>query len=110
MTAFPRVLFLTPAAFNHLTGGGVTFSNLFAGWPKECLATAHNDAVPTSNDICDRYFKLSRAEIDLIAPLRIARMLRDREAVAQISDSADAASRPVGGIVARLQGDSAPQR
>jgi glycosyltransferase involved in cell wall biosynthesis len=110
VTAFPRVLFLTPAAFNHLTGGGVTFSNLFAGWPKECLATAHNDAVPTSNDICDRYFKLSRAEIDLIAPLRVARMLRDREAVAQISDSADAASRPVGGIVARLQGDSAPQR
>ena len=110
MTAFPRVLFLTPNAFNHLTGGGVTFSNLFAGWPKDCLATVHNDAVPTSNDICDRYFKLGRAEIDLIAPLRIARMLRDREAAAQAAGSTDAASRTVGGLVARLQGDSAPQR
>jgi glycosyltransferase involved in cell wall biosynthesis len=110
VTAFPRVLFLTPNAFNHLTGGGVTFSNLFAGWPKDCLATAHNDVVPTSNDICDRYFKLGRAEIDLIAPLRIARLVRDREAAAQPSGGTEVVSRPVGGLVTRLQGDSAPQR
>jgi hypothetical protein len=110
VTAFPRVLFLTPNAFNHLTGGGITFSNLFAGWPKDCLATAHNDAVPTTSDICDRYFKLGRAEIDLVAPLRIARLVRDREAAAQPLGGTDIVSRPVGGLIARLQGDSAPQR
>jgi glycosyltransferase involved in cell wall biosynthesis len=110
VSVFPRVLFLTPNAFNHLTGGGVTFSNLFAGWPKDYLATAHNDAVPTTSDVCDRYFRLGRAEIDLIAPLRIARLVRDREAAAQSLTGTDAASRPVGGLVARLQGDSAPQR
>ena len=25
---FPRVLFITPGAFNHVSGGGITFTNL----------------------------------------------------------------------------------
>ena len=58
-----RVLFLTSAAFNKVTGGGITFTNLFAGWPRDSIATIHNDPVPTSNDICSRYYKLSEAEI-----------------------------------------------
>lgn len=65
----PRVLFVTSHAFNHLTGGGVTFSNLFRGWPRERLATIHNDVVPTTDDICDRYYVLGRREIDLVPPL-----------------------------------------
>src|SRR6202035_124025 len=111
MSEFPRVLFVTPAAFNHLTGGGVTFSNLFAGWPKDRIATAHNDMVPTSHDVCDRYFVLGRAEIDLFAPLRIARAIRDRRAKPQMQ-SAGSGATPVGspGLIGRIQGDSAPQR
>jgi glycosyltransferase involved in cell wall biosynthesis len=111
-SAFPRVLFLTSSAFNHLTGGGITFSNLFAGWPKDRLATVHNDTVATSDDVCDRYFVLGRPEIDLFAPLRIARRIRDRHAgVSEASSEAIEINRPANrGLIARVQGDSAPQR
>jgi glycosyltransferase involved in cell wall biosynthesis len=109
------VLFVTPAAFNHLTGGGVTFSNLFAGWPKDRIATVHNDTVPTSDDVCERYYVLGRAEIDLFAPLRVVRALRNRQARAATSGGgagASGAARRDGtaGLIARVQGDSAPQR
>lgn len=59
----PRVLFLTSAAFNRTTGGGITFSNLFAGWPKDALATVHNDPVPVTYETCEHYYRLSEKEI-----------------------------------------------
>lgn len=37
----PRVLLLTPEAFNKVTGAGITFSNLFAGWPKDEIARTY---------------------------------------------------------------------
>jgi glycosyltransferase involved in cell wall biosynthesis len=58
-----RVLFLTSAAFNKVTGGGITFSNLFAEWPIEDIATIHNDSVPVTHDVCNRYYRLTEAEI-----------------------------------------------
>src|SRR6266478_6106911 len=60
---FPRVLFITPATFNHVSGGGITFSNLFRGWPRDRIATVHNDATPVTTDICERYYRLSEREI-----------------------------------------------
>ena len=107
-SAFPRVLFITPAAFNHFTGGGVTFSNLFAGWPKDRIATVHNDVVPTSTDVCERYFVLGRSEIDLFAPLRIARTMRDRGGKSDSGAGVGPVTKP--GLIARIQGDAAPQR
>ncbi len=65
----PRVLFLTPAAFNRTTGGGITFGNLFAGWPKDRLATAHNDPVPVTTETCERYYRLGPGEIRRWGPL-----------------------------------------
>ncbi len=62
-TQHPRVLFITPCAFNRETGGGITFGNLFSGWPKDKLATAHNDSVSVTTDICDRYFRLTNQEV-----------------------------------------------
>lgn len=61
--ACPRVLFLTPAAFNKVTGGGITFSNLFACWPIEDIATIHNDPVPVTRDVCKQYYRLTEREI-----------------------------------------------
>lgn len=58
-----RVLFLTPAAFNKVGGGGITFSNLFAGWPIDAIATIHNDPVPVSRDVCNQYYRLGEGEI-----------------------------------------------
>lgn len=67
---FPRVLFVTPHAFNHLTGGGITFSNLFHGWPQDRLATVHNDYIPTTDDVCRQYYRLGQAELDIWEPVR----------------------------------------
>lgn len=79
----PRVLFLTPAAFNRITGGGITFGNLFRGWPKDRLATVHNDPVPTDDDVCDQYYPMSAAEIRRWGPLeRIAPSVRPGSSVA----------------------------
>ena len=66
--SYPKVLFITPCAFNHITGGGVTFSSLFSGWPKECLATITDDTVPVSMDVCSKYYFLSERERPFIRP------------------------------------------
>jgi glycosyltransferase involved in cell wall biosynthesis len=66
---YPRVLFITPAAFNRTTGGGITFGNLFAGWPKDRLATAHCDPVPVTTETCERYYRLGPGELRHWGPL-----------------------------------------
>jgi glycosyltransferase involved in cell wall biosynthesis len=63
VTDAPRLLFVTSSAFNHVTGGGVTFSNLFRFWPSDRLATAHSDPVPTTDDLCRLYYGLGPAEL-----------------------------------------------
>lgn len=65
---FPRILFITPCAFNRVTGGGITFSNLFSGWPKDSLATITDDIVPVSTDVCSRYYFLSFKERPYVWP------------------------------------------
>ncbi|OGV72774.1 MAG: hypothetical protein A3K19_28255 [Lentisphaerae bacterium RIFOXYB12_FULL_65_16] len=65
---YPRVLFLTPCAFNRVTGGGVLFSNLFRGWPLDSLATVTNDSVPVESDVCRRVYVLSSQELGWMRP------------------------------------------
>jgi hypothetical protein len=65
---FPRVLFITPCAFNHLRGSGITFSNLFQGWPQDFLATVHSDPASVGHDVCSRYYRLTKGEIHWIWP------------------------------------------
>jgi hypothetical protein len=59
----PRVLLLTPEAFNKVTGAGVTFSNLFVGWPKDAIAVIHRDLVPATEEICAQYYHLTEREV-----------------------------------------------
>jgi glycosyltransferase involved in cell wall biosynthesis len=94
-SAYPRLLFVTPHAFNHVMGGGITFSNLFHGWPKDRLACVHCDTVPTSDDVCDQYYRLGPAEIDIAAPLRLAQSVLRRRSAARGAD-APAAAAPAG--------------
>lgn len=63
MNTQARVLILTPEAFNKVTGGGITLSNLFAGWPCEAIATIHSGTLPVTTDVCDRYFQLTAKEV-----------------------------------------------
>ncbi|MDZ4215578.1 MAG: hypothetical protein U1C60_12405, partial [Rhodocyclaceae bacterium] len=65
-----RVLLLTPESFNRVTGGGITLSNLFAGWPIDKIATIHSDCVPEAKDVCNHYYNLTENEIHRWGVLR----------------------------------------
>jgi len=60
---FPRVLFITPHAFNKVSGTGITFTNLFHGWPKDRIATVHDDDLPVTTEVCDMFYRLGPQEI-----------------------------------------------
>lgn len=120
-TAYPRILFVTGHAFNHITGGGITFSNLFRGWPKDRIATVHHDEVPVSSDICELYFALGPEQMRLIWPLEMLRRVvlrgRSRSALAASNEvqcaAADASrvSTPWWRrLMRRVFGDSMPDR
>ncbi len=94
MNSIPiRVLFLTPAAFNKVTGGGITFSNLFADWPIEDIATIHNDPVPVTRDVCNQYFRLTEREIHRWGWLRHIPAGKPSDAVAASSSRSPIRSR-----------------
>lgn len=46
----PKIL-IVGQTFNKRTGGGITMTNLFAGWPKERLAVASNENLRADIDI-----------------------------------------------------------
>lgn len=56
---YPKTLIIG-GPFNDKTGGGITMSNLFRGWPKERLAIASNAnlLIEADSSICDIYFQL----------------------------------------------------
>jgi glycosyltransferase involved in cell wall biosynthesis len=57
--SFPKILIIGQS-FNKKSGGGVTISNLFKGWPKDRLAVASNTNLHSDLDIsvCDTYYQL----------------------------------------------------
>jgi hypothetical protein len=65
MTAevFPRVLVVTSNNFNSVTGGGITLTNLFKGWPSEGIANVHEDSTPEDPLVCRNFYRLSDQEI-----------------------------------------------
>jgi glycosyltransferase involved in cell wall biosynthesis len=108
--AFPRVLFITSAAFNHVSGGGITFTNLFQGWPSDRIATVHNDTTPVATDVCQRYYRLGGGEI---ATWPILDWLRSGLPVAAVDARAEtsaAAPGPLRSIKTAIFGDGLPER
>jgi len=57
--SFPKILHIGQP-FNKKSGGGITISNLFKGWPKERLAVATNFNLSGNLDIsvCEKYYQL----------------------------------------------------
>ncbi len=107
---FPRVLFITPAAFNNVSGGGITFSNLFRGWPSDRIATVHNDTTPVTTDICERYYRL---DADEIATWPILSWVRPRPVAAAgigSTGAIDTAPSPLRRIKMAIFGDGLPER
>jgi glycosyltransferase involved in cell wall biosynthesis len=56
---FPKILIIGQS-FNKKSGGGVTISNLFPGWPKDRLAVASNTNLSADMDssVCTMYYQL----------------------------------------------------
>ena len=47
---YPRILVVTGNNFNLVTGGGITLTNLFRGWPADRLANLHDRFIRTFLD------------------------------------------------------------
>lgn len=58
--AYPKVLIIGQT-FHKKSGGGVTLSNLFEGWPKDRLAVAgkSNLRIDTDTSVCEIYYQLT---------------------------------------------------
>ena len=56
---YPRILIFGPP-FNNFTGGGITLSNLFKGWPKDRIAVASNLNLYSDLDtsVCEKLYQL----------------------------------------------------
>jgi glycosyltransferase involved in cell wall biosynthesis len=59
MNHYPKILIIGQS-FNKKSGGGVTISNLFKGWPKDRLVVASNTNLYSDLDtsVCDTYYQL----------------------------------------------------
>jgi len=70
--SFPKVL-IYHQTFNNFSGGGITLSNLFKGWPIDRIAVVSRvemmDGV--SFEICNTYYQIGKEEDRYIFPLNL---------------------------------------
>ena len=61
--SFPRVL-IFGQPFNNFSGGGITLTNLFKGWPKDKIAVTYigHGLLNVTTDVCDTYYQLGKEE------------------------------------------------
>jgi glycosyltransferase involved in cell wall biosynthesis len=69
---YPRILIFGPP-FNSFSGGGITLTNLFKGWPKDKIAVTSTGHVlfRVSTDVCNLYYLLGTDEQKWIFPLNL---------------------------------------
>ncbi|NTV18916.1 MAG: glycosyltransferase family 4 protein [Bacteroidales bacterium] len=69
---YPRVL-IFGQPFNNFSGGGITLSNLFRGWPKDkiCVTFIGHGLINITYDVCDTYYQLGREEHRWIFPFNL---------------------------------------
>lgn len=50
--------------FNNYSGGGITLTNLFKGWPKDKIAVTYigHGLFNVTTDVCDTYYQLGKEE------------------------------------------------
>lgn len=63
MTYYPKILIIGQS-FNNFSGGGITLSNLFKGWPKNKIAVActGHELYNITADVCNTYYQLGNEE------------------------------------------------
>ena len=71
---FPRILIFSQT-FNRHSGGGITLSNLFHGWPKDRIAVVSYEFMLSgvSDEVCDTYYQLGKEEIQWKFPFCLIR-------------------------------------
>jgi glycosyltransferase involved in cell wall biosynthesis len=70
---YPKILIVSET-FKSNTGGGITLSNLFRGYPKECLANAIDGAFINtieSSEICNNFYSLGVKERKIKKPFHL---------------------------------------
>jgi len=65
----PRLLMVSSSLFNSFSGGGITLTNLFKGWPEERIAAVHTETFPLDRRICSHTYALSPKELGWFWPL-----------------------------------------
>jgi glycosyltransferase involved in cell wall biosynthesis len=113
---YPRILVVTGNNFNLVTGGGITLTNLFRGWPADRLANLHDDATPVDRTVCRNFYRLTEEEIRWVWPFSLLRRSygRFKRHSAGPSESSGARGPSVGTssieLARRVIGDSVPKR
>lgn len=113
---FPRILVVTGNNFNLVTGGGITLTNLFRGWPADRLANLHDDATPVDRTVCQNFYRLTEREIRWVWPFSLLRRSygRFKDHSAGSSESSGHHGPSAGSsaieVARRIIGDSVPKR
>lgn len=69
VTQHPRVLLVNHHTFGKDHGAAIALRNLFAGWPKDRLASIYGEAVVPDDDLCAKFFRLTDDEMRLMWPI-----------------------------------------
>jgi glycosyltransferase involved in cell wall biosynthesis len=69
---YPKVL-IFGQPFNDFSGGGITLTNLFKGWPKSKIAVTFigHGLLNVTTDVCDTYYQLGSEEHKWIFPFNL---------------------------------------
>lgn len=72
MNNFPKILIFSQP-FNNFSGGGITLTNLYHGWPKEKMAVLTYPFMLQghSTDVCDNYYQIGQDEYKWAFPLSV---------------------------------------
>jgi glycosyltransferase involved in cell wall biosynthesis len=103
---FPRLLVVTSNNFNLVTGGGITLTNLFHGWPADRIANLHEDPQPQDESVCRNFYRLTGSEIHLVWPFSM--LVSESNTSSALSSGAEAEG-PLVKISRAIFGDGVPR-
>jgi hypothetical protein len=72
----PRLLVVTSNTFGQYTGGGITLTNLFRGWPRDRIAMLHADPLDPATEVCERFYRLTAQDVRHWWPVRLGLGIR----------------------------------
>ncbi len=69
---YPRIL-IFGQPFNNFSGGGITLTNLFKGWPRDKIAVTFlgHGLFNVTTDVCDIYYQLGEEEHKWMFPFNV---------------------------------------